>query len=155
MKSRVDEAVRLFKEGYNCSQAVFTAYADLFDIDQETALKISCGFGGGFGRMREVCGTVSGMTLLAGMSNGNPDSKNQQAKKENYELVRRMAEEFKEQNGSIVCHELLGLNKPETSAAPEARTPQYYQKRPCAELVAMAARIVEKTLFQDQIESND
>ena len=152
MKSRVNEAVRLFKEGYNCSQSVFATYADLFGIDRETALKISCGFGGGFGRMREVCGTVSGMTLLAGMANGNPDNKNQQAKKENYDLVRYMAEEFKKQNGSIVCHELLGLTKPETSSTPEARTPQYYKKRPCADLVAMAAQIVEDTLFKDQIE---
>ncbi len=150
MISRVDDAVAMFEEGYNCAQAVFATYADLFGMDKETALKVSCSMGGGMGRMREVCGTVSGMSLLAGLKEGNIDPKDQEAKRANYELVRLMADKFKEENGSIVCRELLGLETREASAAPEERTKQYYQKRPCKELVEQAARIVEEILFIEQ-----
>lgn len=155
MESRVEKAKALFKEGYNCSQAVCAAYADCFGVDPETALKISCGFGGGMGRMREVCGTVSGMVLLAGMATGNTQAHNQQAKKENYELVRQLAEEFRKKNGSIICRELLGIKEAESDAAPAPRTKEYYKKRPCVELVGDAAEIIERVLFGEDGSDKD
>lgn len=150
MISRVNDAVEMFLQGYNCAQSVFATYADLFDMDRETALKVSCSMGGGMGRMREVCGTVSAMSMLAGLKTGNVDPENQQAKTENYELVRLMADRFKEENGSIVCRELLGITEREASAAPEERTGLYYKKRPCKEMIRLAAQIVEETLVGEQ-----
>lgn len=147
MKSRVADAVAMFESGYNCAQSVFVTYADLFGMDRETALKISCPMGGGVGRMREICGTVSSMSMLGGLKTGNTDPENQAAKTANYELTRRMADRFKAENGSMICRELLGLSEREESAAPAARTPEYYASRPCSRLVASAARIIEETLF--------
>lgn len=145
MKSRVEDAVKLFMEGYNCCQSVVGAYSDLFGMDQDTAMKISCSLGGGMGRMREVCGSVSGMALIAGLACGNTDPKNQAAKTKNYEVVRQMADAFKAEHKTIICREILGLRAAEKSAAPEARTEEYYRKRPCARMVATAARIIEET----------
>lgn len=152
MKSRVEDAVALFMEGYNCCQSVFTAYSDLFGMDREQALKLSCPLGGGVGRMREVCGAVSGMSMIAGLVCGNTDPDNQEAKTRNYEIVRQMAEKFKERHQTIICRELLGIQEAEASAAPEARTESYYASRPCARMVETAAQIVEETfpeLFAD------
>lgn len=145
MGSRVEKAVELFMSGYNCSQSVFVAYSDLFGMDREQALKVSCSMGGGMGRMREVCGTVSGMAMVAGMVCGNTDPSDQAAKTKNYETVRKMADVFKAQHKSIICREILGIRSAEKSAAPEARTAEYYQKRPCARMVETAARIIEET----------
>lgn len=150
MESRVEKAAELFESGFNCAQSVFAAYADLFGMDRETALKLSCPMGGGMGRMREVCGTVSAMSMLSGLKSGNTDPQNEAAKKEAYELVRRMAEAFKAENGTIICRELLGLDGMETSAAPTVRTPQYYASRPCTGFVRSAARIVEEYLAREQ-----
>lgn len=147
MESRVEKAVGLFESGFNCAQSVFGAYAELFGMDMETALKLSCPMGGGMGRMREVCGTVSAMSMLSGLKEGNTDPENEAAKKAAYELVRRMASDFRQENGSIVCRELLGIDGMETSAAPSVRTRQYYASRPCTELVRSAARIVERYLL--------
>lgn len=143
MTARQEKAVELFKQGYNCSQSVFAAFSESYGMDQQTALRISSSFGGGMGRMREVCGAVSAMAMVAGMENGSADAGNQQAKKENYELVQRLAEEFKKQNGSMICRELLGLDKKELEAAPSLRTAEYYKKRPCVQLVEEAAGILE------------
>ena len=98
MKSRTEQAVALFKEGYNCSQAVFATYADLFGMDKETALRVSASFGAGIGRMREVCGAANGMFFVAGMLTGATEGKDQVAKKKNYEVVQLLAEEFKKEN---------------------------------------------------------
>lgn len=157
MKSRVDDAVKLFMEGYNCCQSVVGAYSDLFGMDRETAMKFSCSMGGGMGRMREVCGSVSGMALIAGLACGNTDPKNQAAKTKNYEVVRQMADAFKAEHKTIICREILGLRAAEKSAAPEARTKEYYQNRPCARMVATAARIIEETFpefFMEDEESS-
>lgn len=145
MKSRVEDAVNLFMEGYNCCQSVVGAYSDLFGVDRELAMKLSCSLGGGMGRMREVCGSVSGMALIAGLACGNTDPKNQAAKTKNYEIVRQMAAAFKEEHQTIICREILGLRAAEKSAAPQERTKEYYQTRPCARMVATAARIIEET----------
>lgn len=147
---RVEKAKRLFKEGgYNCCQAVVLAYNDVFGIDDQTAAAVSSGFGGGMGRMREVCGAVSGMVMLAGLIKPATDPTVKEWRTANYALVQEMAGEFKTINGSIVCKELLGLvpmgssqQVPQESPEPSDRTPEYYKKRPCEELVGISARIV-------------
>ena len=136
-----DRAVQLFMEGKNCSQAVFVAFATDLGLSEETALAISIGLGGGVGRMREVCGAVSGSAMVVGLK--YPEL----SKAEVYEKVRLIADEFKKTNPSIVCKELLGLSKSETSSVPEARTQEYYQKRPCVKIVEDAALATEKILF--------
>lgn len=147
MENRQEKAVELFIEGYNCAQAVFAAYADIYGIDKDTALRLTSSMGAGMGRMREVCGAVSSMFLLAGLGTGTTDSKDRKGKTENYELVRKMADEFKQCNGgTIICKELLGLTKAEVSAQPLERTDMYYKKRPCIKLVRSAASIVEQYL---------
>lgn len=144
---RSDKAVELFKEGYNCSQAVFGAFADLYGMDMDTALRISSTFGAGLARMREVCGTVSGMAMVVGMETGATDGKDTAGKKANYELMQKLTDKFKEENGSIICRELLGLTPKEKAAEtaePSPRTETYYKKRPCVELVRMAAEMLEE-----------
>lgn len=148
MELRKEKAIRLFKEGYNCSQAVFAAYSDIYGVDTETALKISSSFGGGMGRMREVCGAVSGMFMVAGLETGSTDGKDIVGKKHNYDVVQQMAEEYKKISGSIICKELLGLEEKEhKDTKPEERTGKYYQKRPCLQLVEDAADIIERVLL--------
>ncbi len=147
MVSRVEQAVATFEAGYTCAQSVFVTYADLFGMDRETALKLSSPMGGGIGRMREVCGAVSAMALLAGLKEGNTDPANEEGKENIYLLTRRMAEKFKEQHDTIICRELLGIEGMEESAKPSERTPQYYEERPCLKVIATAARIVEEMLL--------
>lgn len=153
---RVEKAKRLFKEkGYNCCQAVVLAYNDLFGIDDNTAAALSSGFGGGMGRMREVCGSVSGMVMLAGLLCPASDPSDKEGRTANYALVQELAGKFRELNGSIVCKELLGLvpmgsGKPCSKEAPEPseRTADYYKKRPCAELVGISARIFGEKIVE-------
>lgn len=147
MSERVEKATALFKSGCTCSQAVLLAYCDLFELDEKTAMRISCGLGGGVGRLREVCGAVSGMALLAGLKHGSEAPQDAAAKKRTYEVVQQMACAFRERHGSIVCRQLLGLDKSENDPAPSERTEAYYLKRPCAEYVADAAALVERFLL--------
>lgn len=147
MESRVVEAVKTFEAGYTCAQSVFATYADLFGMDRETALKLASPMGGGIGRMREVCGAVSAMALLAGLKEGNTDPANEEGKERIYLLTRQLAEKFKERHGTIICRELLGIEGMEKSAKPSERTESYYNKRPCSRLVETAAGIVEEMLF--------
>ena len=149
MKSRIEQAVQTFESGFNCCQSVFVTYADLFGMDRETALKMSCSMGGGVGRMREVCGTVSAMALLTGLKCGNTDPENEEAKTYNYEMVRKLADAFKEKQSTIICRDLLGIKEREESASPSARTAQYYATRPCSSLVACAAGLVEELLLPE------
>ena len=160
IEERVEKARRLFKEGgYNCCQAVVLAYNDVFGIDDTMAAALSSGFGGGMGRMREVCGSVSGLVLLAGLLKPACDPSDKAARTGNYALVQEVAGEFKAMNGSIICKELLGLTGgpvaegkgihgiPE-SPTPSDRTPEYYKKRPCEELVGISARIIGEKILQ-------
>lgn len=149
MEERIERAVSLFKSGYNCSQSVVAAFADLYGFTDEQALRMAASFGGGIGRMRETCGAACGMFLLAGLHTGSTDPKDREGKAANYALVQRLAAEFKRRNGSLCCAELLGL-KPSapTPPTPEARTEQYYAKRPCAKMVEEAARIWAEYLQQ-------
>lgn len=142
MENRIEKAVELFKEGYNCSQAVVTAFADLYGFTNEQALKMSASFGGGIGRMRQTCGAACGLFMLAGLETGCTEGKNREGKEENYRVVQELAEEFRKRNGSLICAELLGLSKSApTPTTPEARTAEYYKKRPCVKMVEEAARI--------------
>ena len=141
IESRVERAKALFKQGFNCSQSVFAACADLYNIDETTALRISASFGGGIGRMRQTCGAACGMFLLAGMQNGSAIPGDNEGKMHNYAYVQELAEQFKQDNGSLICSELLGIAPKPQDPKPEARTEAYYQKRPCVEMVASAVRI--------------
>ncbi len=153
MGTRSEKAQQLFKEGYNCSQAVFGAFSDDIGMELKSALRIASSFGGGMGRLREVCGAVSGMFMVAGIIFGYDEPKDTEAKKEHYQLIQELAERFKETNGSIVCRELLGLGKGPDNPTPEARTESYYKKRPCAEYVKCAAEIMEQYINEKKAEA--
>ena len=140
IEARVEKARALFQEGYNCAQAVFLTYSDMFGMDTALAAQLAASFGGGMGRMREVCGTVSGMAMIAGLMEPANDPKDKEAKARNAALVREFADAFRQKNGSIICRELLGLDKKEGDASVAPR------KRPCVEFVATAARIVGEKL---------
>ena len=142
------KAMDLFKEGYNCSQAVFLAFEDKYNIDRTTALKLSSSLGGGMGRLREVCGAVSGMFLVAGVLYGYDDPKDYDKKTDHYARIQQLAKEFETQNGSIICRELLGLGTEKEGPTPDRRTDEYYKKRPCAELVGIAAAIMEQYILE-------
>lgn len=136
--SAADVAARLFKSGLNCAQAVFCAFADELGMDMDTAKRISSGLGGGVGRMREVCGAVTGATLVLGMRSSGD-------KAEVYPSVQDLCAKFKSETGTIVCRELLAGSGATTGGAPEARTDSYYKKRPCVELVRLAASIITES----------
>ncbi len=152
MSVKGDRAYQLFKEGYNCSQSVFGAFCEELGVDFETAVKLASGFGGGIGRMREVCGAFSGAVMAASLIYGYSDPKATTEKMELYEKIRSLAGSFSEENGSIICRELLGLQQAEKSAAPEARTAEYYKKRPCAELCRYSADLLDEFIRSNPIE---
>lgn len=141
-EERIEMAVALFKEGYNCAQSVVAAFADQYGFTREQALKMSASFGGGIGRMRETCGAACGLFMLAGLETGAVEGADREGKARNYAVVQELAEEFKRRNGALKCADLLGLSKKEpVVSTPEARTAQYYAKRPCVKMVEEAARI--------------
>ena len=148
-EERVQKGVAYFKQGYNCAQSVVLAFADDYGLDETLAAHISSSFGGGIGRMRETCGAACGMFMLAGLE-VKGDYPDPELKKKNYEVVQQLADDFKAETGSLICKELLGLNKqradgsvPEIKivATPEQRTDEYYKKRPCVRMVETAIRI--------------
>lgn len=148
--NRSDKAKELFEGGCNCCQAVFCAFAEETNLSVEDAMRISAGFGGGMGRMREVCGAVSGMIMVLSNKFASTDPNDHEKKKALYALIQKAAGDFREENGSIICRELLGLSEGAFSPVPEKRTDTYYKKRPCAELVHCAAAIAEKYLEGDK-----
>ena len=150
MNDHSKTAMELFKQGYNCSQAVFAAFADELDMDQETAVKIASSFGGGMGSMREVCGAVTGIFMAAGIKYGYADPSDRAAKKEHYKLIQDLAAKFKNENGSIICRELLGIRPEGENLIPRERTVEYYKKRPCAEYVGYAALILEEMIMEKE-----
>lgn len=151
--SRGDKAYELFKSGYNCAQAVAGAYADVLGMDTEIAARLASGFGGGMGRMREVCGAFSGVVMVMSCIYGYSDPTATTEKTDLYEKIRALADKYREENGSIICRELLGLQQAEKSAQPEARTSEYYKKRPCAELCRYAADILEQFIAENPVKS--
>ena len=149
MSEKSEKAKELFKQGYNCSQAVLGVFCEELGLNFDTAMKISCSFGGGMGRMREVCGTVSGMFMAAGLAFSMPD--NDKAKQ--YKIVQELAQKFKDKNGSIICRELLQGIESSTSPIPSERTETYYKKRPCVELVGDSVEIFEEYLKEAKADS--
>ena len=137
-EQRVELAKSLFKEGYNCAQAVTAAYADLYGFSREQALRMSASFGGGIGKMRETCGAACGMFILAGLKTGTVDPSDREGKAANYAFVRELAEKFRQENGALKCGDLLGLSK---QTAPEGSVLMRKPKRPCYMMVESAARI--------------
>ena len=147
IQKRVERAKELFHQGFNCSQAVFAACADIYGIEDEAlALRLAASFGGGIGRMRQTCGAACGMFLLAGLQNGSAIPGDAEGKKNNYTLVQELAAKFKNENGSLICAELLGIAPKPQTPTPEVRTEAYYQKRPCVEMVASAVRMYLESL---------
>ena len=143
---RGQRAKDLFLEGYNCAQAVVLAYEEFFDESPETLAQLVSAFGGGMGRLREVCGSVSGMFFVLSKLYGYADPKEKDGKMDLYARVQELAKRFRERNGSIVCRELLGLSEKVSAPVPEERTPEYYKKRPCPDIIADAADILEEYL---------
>ena len=148
MMTHGEKAEDYFRKGYNCAQSVLLAFSDLTGLDENAALRLSSSFGGGLGRLREVCGAVSGAAMALGLLRGYNDPDDRAAKTAHYHLIQEFARRFKERNGSIVCRELLSGVKKSDGGDPEERTPEYYQKRPCAELCRCAAEIVDDLLTQ-------
>lgn len=177
-KTKREQAMAYFREGYNCSQSVLLAYAEDYGIQRNMACRIAASFGGGMGRMREVCGAFSGMLLVAGLETGAVEGKDAAGKKANYDVVQMLARRYRERNGgdSIYCKELLGLVPKKgqtqqgtsvvarqqdlkaaefTDTTPEARTESYYKKRPCPELIGLACDILDEWLQGDAYGNGD
>ena len=158
MKQNIDieERARLgeqnFLKGFNCAQSVVAAFADLFpDADVNQLLKVAASFGGGMGRLRMTCGAVTGMFMLAGLVNGSSTPGNQEARAQNYALVQQLAAQFKEENDSLICEQLLGMRSGQIEPPrPSERTTEYYRSRPCPKLVACACRIFARHLNQTE-----
>ena len=156
IEERVEKAGRLFKEGgYNCCQAVVLAYCDLFGMDEKTAAALSSGFGGGMGRLRMTCGACSGMFMLAGLQTASATAGDIDSRTRNYEAVQRLGKEFANENGSMVCADLLGLRAGIVEPPkPSERTAEYYRSRPCAKMVESACRIYAR-FYNEQVAQND
>ena len=146
MGEKGQRAYELFLQGYNCAQAVAGAFADEMGLPLEVAARMASGFGGGIGRLRETCGTVSGMVLAAGMLRGYGGPETGDVKTRTYAMIQTLVGRFRAANGSIVCRELLGLSAPVGTPVAVARTPEYYQKRPCPRLAGQAADLLEEYL---------
>lgn len=152
MGNRGELAKQLFMQGYTCAQAVVLAFEDLTGLDRTVAAKLSSGFGGGMGRMREVCGAVSGMFMVYDLVCGYSEPGDMESKKRVYADIRELAERFKAKSGgSIVCRELLAGVQTTQGGDPEQRTAEYYAKRPCPQLVALAADVLDGYLKEKNI----
>jgi len=148
MSEKTEKAKELFKQGYNCSQAVLGVFCEELGLDFDTAMKIASSFGGGMGRMREVCGTVSGMFMAAGLAFAS-SSDSASEKGEHYKRIQELAKRFKDKNGSIICRELLQGIESSNTPTPSERTETYYKKRPCVELVGDSVEIFEEFLKEN------
>lgn len=153
MSEKTQKAKELFKSGYNCSQAVLGVFCEELGLDFDTAMKLASSFGGGMGRMREVCGTVSGMFMAAGLAFAS-SSDSASAKGEHYKRIQELAKRFKDKNGSIICRELLQGVETSSSPTPSERTETYYKKRPCVELVGDSVEIFEQYLKEMKMNIN-
>lgn len=145
-----DLAIEMFQKGYNCSQSVVVAFCDVSGMTEEYAARLSSSFGGGMGRMREVCGAVSGMLMVAGLLYGYSTPGDDGSKRHHYQLVQSLAAQFREREGSIVCREIL--KNPPSDPNPTPRNAEFYAKRPCARLVALAAQILDDYIAEHPIE---
>ena len=144
LNERVAQAVENFMSGYGCCQSVVAAFADLYGLDKTMAIKIGAGFGGGVGRLRMMCGAVSGIVMLVGLDCGQTEGSDREGKSACYKVVQELLAQSKEENGSLICAEILGINgyeKAQSNYVASARTAEYYNTRPCAAKVESAARI--------------
>ena len=146
MHDHADQAKALFESGYNCAQAVLCAFEDVTGLDRDTAARLASSFGGGLARMREVCGTVSGAAMVLGLAFGCSDPGDADAKKAHYHLIQDFAAQFKADKGSIICRELLAGTMTLPGNDPEQRTPEYYKRRPCPDMVRYAAHLADRFL---------
>ena len=142
-------AVECFNSGYNCSQSVMVAFCDLTGLPRDFAARIASPYGGGMGRMREVCGAVSGMLMVAGLLYGYQDPQDTEGKRELYKLEQALAGKFKAQTGSIICRELL--KNPSSDPTPSPRTEEYYRLRPCARMVYLASEILDDYIAEHPV----
>ena len=142
-------AAKLFMEGYNCAQAVIMAFSNVIGIDEKTCAKLSSSFGGGMGRMREVCGAVSGMFMVAGLLYGYDGPEEGEIKKAHYARIQELAQRFRNEAGSIICREIL--KSPPSDPNPSPRTNEYYQHRPCVRMVTLAVRIMEQYIAENPL----
>ena len=147
--TRREMAMANFKKGYNCAQSVVLAFQDLLPAEEAMLSKMASSFGAGMGRLREVCGSVSGMFMAAGLLYGYDGPETGEKKAEHYARIQELAHRFEEKHGSIVCRELLGLNVKHDDPHPEERTKEYYRKRPCEEIIGDAAEILEKLIEEE------
>ena len=148
MSIKSEKAKELFKSGYNCSQAVLGVFCEELGLDLDTAMRISSSFGGGMGRMREVCGAVCGMFMAAGLMFFKGD------KGQQYKHVQELAKRFKDKNGSIICRELLEGVGVSNSTEPSPRTQEYYKKRPCVDLVGDSVEILEEYIKENLVSTD-
>ena len=147
MDNYSEKAVNSFRNGYNCAQSVLLTFAGKIGLTDDEALRLASSFGGGMGRLREVCGAVSAMFMIAGFLKGYTEPNNDIVKANHYKLIQDLAAEFKLKHGTIICRVLLGLDGTEFSPIPSARTDEYYKERPCEEFIKCAAEIVEEDLI--------
>lgn len=145
-------ACRLFSEGYNCAQSVFLAYCDITGLDEDIALKLSSSFGGGIGRMREVCGACSGMFMVAGLLYGYTGNDDDTTKAEHYRRIQYLASEFKKEHQTIICRELLKNLSVTNAPTPDKRTEEYYKVRPCVRFVRTACEVMDRYIAQNPVE---
>ncbi len=149
--TRREKAIANFRNGYNCSQAIVLAFEDMLPIDTDLLLKMASSFGGGMGRLREVCGAVCGMFMVAGLLYGYAEPETGEKKAEHYARIQELAGRFEKKQGSIVCRQLLGMNHHRDDPTPEARTKEYYEKRPCPEIIGDAAGILEQYMMENPV----
>lgn len=149
--TRREAAMENFKKGYNCSQAIVLAFADMLPVDKTLLLRLASSFGGGMGRLREVCGSVSGMFMIAGLLYGYDGPETGQIKAEHYAGIQELDKRFEEKHGTIICREMLGLSVRHDVPTPEARTAEYYKKRPCAEIIGDAAEILDQYIREHPV----
>lgn len=146
--NRAEQAAQYFLDGYNCAQSVTMAFSDITGMDKTAAAKLAAGFGGGFGRLREVCGAVSGMVMVANQLYGY-DAPNPEAQKQCYTMVQQLVQEFQAQTGSMICREIL--KNPPSDPAPTPRTAEFYQQRPCARMVMVATQVLEDYIQKNPV----
>ena len=147
MENFSEKACNNFKNGYNCAQSVLLAFASQIGLTDDIALRLASSFGGGMGRLREVCGAVSAMFMIAGILKGYTSPNNDTVKSEHYKLIQELGESFKTKCGSIICREILNLDELTSSPIPSKRTKQYYEERPCENCIKVAADLIEDILL--------
>lgn len=147
--TRSERAKELFLQGYNCSQSVVLAFSDILPVCEDDLARMSSSFGGGMGRLREVCGAVSGMLMVAGLLYGYPGPETGEVKASHYSRVQELALTFEKEKGSLICRDLLGLSTKRDKPVPSARTADFYTSRPCGELIAYAAGLMDRYITEN------